>query len=209
MQPSATIFIVDDDTSVLHGLARLMRSAGYQVEAYSSAPEFLARKAVDTPGCILMDLRMPDMDGLELQSALHRAGHNWPVIFISGATDIPATVRAMKAGAVDFLTKPFEERQLLAVIENALLRDAESRACRNQDNAIQELFSGLTPREREVCVQVAQGLQNKQIAWQLGISEKTVKVHRARVMEKLHAGSVADLVRLADRSGVKGAQAGA
>jgi FixJ family two-component response regulator len=176
-----------------------MRSAGYQVEAYSSAPEFLARKAVDTPGCILMDLRMPDMDGLELQSALHRAGHNWPVIFISGATDIPATVRAMKAGAVEFLEKPFGHDVLLSVIRQAIERSKTAIRDDAEVRALQEAYATLTRREREIMELVVRGRMNKQVGAELGISVFTVKVHRGRMMHKMKADSLAELVRQAGR----------
>jgi FixJ family two-component response regulator len=194
------IFLVDDDASVRKALVRLLRSAGHSVETFASAREFLARERYDGPGCLVLDLRMPGMTGLELQDALERAGHALPIVFISGHADIPASVKAMKAGAIDFLTKPVDDRQLLAAIERALARDAAARADRAQRDAARAAMARLTPREGQVCAFVATGKLNKQIAGELGISEKTVKVHRARVMEKLAVGSVAELVRVVDRA---------
>jgi FixJ family two-component response regulator len=189
---ASTIFVIDDDASVLRGLARLLRSAGYLVEVATSASQFLESPPVDLPGCILTDLRMPEMNGLELQEALAAHKVNLPVIFFSGDSDVPATVRALKGGALDFLTKPVEERALLSAVETALKRNAEERK-------VQALFATLTPRECEVCMAVARGMLNKQIAFELGAAEKTIKVHRARVMEKLGVDTVADLVRLVAR----------
>jgi len=199
--PSPTVFVVDDDASVLRGLSRLIRSAGFAVEIFAKADEFLKHPPNGGPGCVLIDLRMPGMNGLELQHAIAAAGHLIPVIFISGDGDIPATVQAMKAGAVDFLTKPFDEEQLLDAIRRALAHDAEGRAQRRQLEQWQARYNELTPREREVCHLVARGLLNKQIAFELGATEKTIKVHRARVMDKLEVQSVADLVRIVDRLG--------
>jgi len=199
--PSPTVFVVDDDASVLRGLSRLIRSAGFAVEIFAKADEFLKHPPNGGPGCVLIDLRMPGMNGLELQHAIAAAGHPIPVIFISGDGDIPATVQAMKAGAVDFLTKPFDEEQLLDAIRRALAHDAEGRAQRRQLEQWQARYNELTPREREVCHLVARGLLNKQIAFELGATEKTIKVHRARVMDKLEVQSVADLVRIVDKLG--------
>lgn len=193
------VFVVDDDLSVLRGLARLIRSAGYDVETFAGPAAFLQQSAQDVAGCILLDLNMPGMNGLELQEAILQAGHPQPVIFISGEGDVPATVRAMKAGAMDFLTKPFLPDQVLDAIRDALARDADLRVRRNDIQAAEGRFAELTPREREVAAMVARGMLNKQIAWQLGTSEKTIKVHRARVMDKLAVESVAELVRLVDR----------
>jgi FixJ family two-component response regulator len=171
------------------------------VEAFASAPEFLARGPHDGPGCLVVDLRMPAMTGLELQEALERAGHAIPIVFISGHANVPASVTAMKAGAIDFLTKPVDDRRLLEAVEQALVRDAAARADRAAVDAARARMARLTPRERQVCALVATGLLNKQIAAELGASEKTIKVHRGRVMEKLGVGSVAELVRLVDRAG--------
>lgn len=199
MAPEPTVFLVDDDPSVLRALSRLMRSAGYAVETFSSPAEFLKRETASRPGCIVVDLCMPEMTGLDLQRAVARLNQALPVIFLTGQGDIPSTVEAMKAGAMDFLTKPVDDRALLDVIARALAREAELRAALADRGAVQALFESLTPREKEVCLLVAKGLMNKEIAFQLGTTEKTIKVHRARVMEKLAAGSVADLVRIADR----------
>lgn len=194
-----TVFVVDDDPSIRRGLGRLVRSAGLAVETFAAASEFLQRPPHAAPGCVLIDLRMPDMNGLELQHTIAAAGHDMPVIFISGNGDIPTTVKAMKAGAFDFLTKPFDEERLLDAIRRALERDGQLRAQREERRKWQTRYNELTPREREVCDLVAGGMLNKQIAFKLGTTEKTIKVHRSRVMEKLVVRSVAELVRLVDR----------
>jgi RNA polymerase sigma factor (sigma-70 family) len=193
-----TVFVVDDDASVQRGLARLLKSAGHAVEVFSSAANFLAAPPRDRPGCILVDLRMPGMSGLDLQEALARTGVNLPMVFISGDADVPATARAFKGGALDFLTKPFDENALIEAVRNALERDAERRGRQARRDSVAALFATLTPREREVCVLAARGLPNKEIAFRLGTVEKTVKVHRARAMRKLGATSIAEMVRLVD-----------
>jgi FixJ family two-component response regulator len=194
-----TVFVVDDDASMRRGLARLLRSLGYRVEVYASAQAFLDRAPAGETACVVVDLRMPGLDGLDLQARLAARGEDLPLVFVSGHGDVPSSVRAMKAGAVDFLTKPFDESQLGAAVERALGRHASLRASRASREALQARFLTLTPREREVCEQVADGLLNKQVAERLGTSEKTVKVHRARVMEKLGVRSVTELVRFVDR----------
>jgi len=196
------IFLVDDDAGVRKALARLLRSAGHTVEAFASAREFLARERYEGPGCLVLDLRMPDMTGLELQDALERTGHTIPVVFISGHGDIPASVKAMKAGATDFLTKPVHKRDLLTAIEQALARAATAQADRAERDAARARMARLTSRERQVCALVATGMLNKQIAAELGTGEKNIKLHRAHVMQKLGVGSVAELVRLVDRAGL-------
>jgi len=198
-QAAGTVFVVDDDPSVLRGLERLLRAAGYPVEPYASPRVFLERAPVDRPGCVVVDLRMPELSGLDLQEELSRRGCEWPLVFLTGHGDVPSSVRAMKAGAIDFLSKPCDDTDLLAAVERALARDADARAARAEKEAIRAHFAVLTPREREVCLLVAQGLLNKQIAAELGATEKTIKVHRGRVMAKLGASSVAELVRLVDR----------
>ncbi|OJT20412.1 DNA-binding response regulator [Archangium sp. Cb G35] len=198
-QAPATIFLVDDDESVLRGLGRLLRAAGHATKPFASPSEFLAQLSGDTPGCAVLDLRMPGLNGLELQQAMESRGCHLPVIFISGHGDVPASVRAMKAGAVDFLLKPFDEQQLLGAISEALLKDAAARAGRAETATLNARHAALTPREREVCALVAQGLTNKEVAQQLGTTEKTIKVHRARVIQKLNVDSVAELVRFVDR----------
>lgn len=196
-----TIFLVDDDESVLRGMGRLLRSAGYAPKSFTSPIEFLAQLSRDTHGCAVLDLRMPGLDGLELQQAMEAKDCHLPVIFISGHGDVPASVRAMKAGAVDFLLKPFDEQQLLGAITQALRKDAAARVGREETAALQARHAVLTPREREVCTLVAQGLTNKEVAHQLGTTEKTIKVHRARLIQKLGVASVAELVRFVDRLG--------
>ena len=197
---SGTIFLVDDDTSVLSAVARLIRSAGHKVEAFGSPREFLELPRSGEPSCLVVDLRMPEQNGLELQEVMARAGWRMPVIFMSGQADIQSTVKAMQAGAIDFLTKPFDEQQLLEAIDRAIARDLQARATHAERDDLRSRLKLLTPREREVCALVAAGRLNKQIAQELGISEKTIKAHRARVMQKLRARSVAELVRIVDRA---------
>ncbi len=196
------IFIVDDDPSVRKSLTRVMVSAGYAVEAFASAREFLAREPLAGPCCLVLDVRMPGLSGLDLQEALAGKGHRIPIVFITGHGDISMSVKAMKSGAVDFLTKPFDVEQLLAAVDRAVTKDVKTLGEEGRTAEIRERVEQLTPRETEVFALVVTGMLNKQIAGELGIGEKTVKVHRARVMEKMQAGSVAELVRLADRAGV-------
>jgi FixJ family two-component response regulator len=196
---TATVFLVDDDPSILRALTRLLRGGGHQVNAFRSPRDFLAQHDAAVPGCIVLDLAMPGLNGLELQTALTATGCQRPIIFISGYGDVPSSVRAMKAGALDFLTKPVSEEDLLAAIERAIERDRQMRNGRTELQAIGERLSRLTPREREVFQHVVAGQLNKQIAADLGTVEKTVKVHRSRVMEKMGVRSVADLVRMAER----------
>lgn len=188
--------VVDDDASVLKSLDRLLRSAGFAVRTFPSPQAFLEQHDGEAPGCLVLDLSMPGFDGLQLQSALAQAGDACPVIFISGFGDVPSSVRAMKAGAVDFLTKPFDQAQLLAAVRAAIEMDRMARAERAARSSVGARMAALTPREHEVMAQVVAGHLNKQIAADLGISEKTVKVHRARVMAKMGAGSVAELVTM-------------
>jgi FixJ family two-component response regulator len=188
--------VVDDDAGVLKSLDRLLRSAGFAVRTFPSSQDFLRQHDGTAPGCVVLDLSMPGLDGLQLQQALARAGDTCPVIFITGFGDVPTSVRAMKAGAVDFLTKPFDRAQLLAAVRIAIDRDRSARAARAERSSIGVRVAALTPREREVMVHVVAGHLNKQIAADLGIAEKTVKVHRARVMNKMGAGSVAELVTM-------------
>jgi FixJ family two-component response regulator len=197
-----TVFVVDDDESVLRSLERLIRSVGLNVETFASAREFLAADRPSWPACLVLDVRMPGMSGLDLQEELIAAGYNMPAIFLTGHGDIPMSVRAMKAGAVDFLQKPFNEQDLLDAIQKAIDKDRRTRQERAELSEIQGRVDSLTPREREVLGLVVKGRLNKQIAYELGLSEKTVKVHRARVMEKMQAESLADLVRLADKVGI-------
>jgi len=189
------VFVIDDDASVRKGLARLLTSAGYRAETFPSADAFLARWLPDpVPGCALLDIMMPGIDGLELQRRLLDAPHRLPIVFITGHGDVPSSVSAMKAGAVDFLPKPFRDEDLLRSIREALQRDARDRRERAERSRVLQRYETLTPREREVMAGVARGMLNKQIAYDLGLSEKTVKIHRARVMEKMQVQSVPDLV---------------
>jgi FixJ family two-component response regulator len=191
------IHIVDDDDSLRSALQRLLAAAGYRVKAYASAGEFLLDPPADAPGCLLLDLRMPGPSGLDLQEALARHGIRLPVIFLSGHGDLATGVRAMKAGAVDFLSKPVEREPLLAAVARALERDAAQRAARGVDRDLQDRYAQLTAREREVFELVAAGRLNKQIADALGIAERTVKAQRAQVMAKLGAANAAELGRIA------------
>jgi FixJ family two-component response regulator len=196
------VFVVDDDPSVRKSLTRLIGSAGYAVEAFAAAREFLARERYPGPCCLVLDVRMPGLTGLDLQEALAGAGRRMSIVFVTGHGNISMSVKAMKGGALDFLTKPVDDKDLLAVIERCVARDVQDLGAEARVAKIQERVKTLTPRETEVFALVVTGMLNKQIASELGIGEKTVKVHRARVMEKMRAGSVAELVRLADRVGV-------
>ena len=199
---AATVLIVDDDASVRKSLTRLVAAAGYGVQAFASAQEFLARPPSTGPCCLVLDVRMPGLTGLELQRTLAQAPHRIAIVFITGHGDVATSVAAMKAGAVDFLTKPFARQALLDAIEQALARDTRELGTEARVEAISRNVALLTPRETAVFALVVTGMLNKQIASELGIGEGTVKVHRARVMEKMGAGSLAELVRLADAVGV-------
>jgi FixJ family two-component response regulator len=195
------VFVVDDDPSVRKSLARLLGAAGYGVEAFASAREFLARPRDDGPSCLLLDVRMPGLGGLDLQEMLATEGHRWSIVFITGHGDVPLTVRAMKGGAVDVLTKPVNRPDLLDAIARAMARARQSRGDEARIAEVRGRIKTLTPRETEVFALVVTGMLNKQIAAALGVGEKMVKVHRGRVMEKMRAGSLAELVRLADEAG--------
>ncbi|MBI4558900.1 MAG: response regulator transcription factor [Candidatus Hydrogenedentes bacterium] len=192
------VFIIDDDVLYRKRLSKLVRQAGYTLESFPSAAAFLARARYEGVGCILLDLRMPEMDGLELQEKLAAINFPLPIIFVTGHGDVASSVQAMKRGAVDFLTKPVPRMRLLQAIDTALQRSAEVRQQHDRTQRIRRQLSGLTPREYEVLTLVIRGMRNKQIAHRLGIAEKTVKVHRGRVMEKLDVASVAELVRLCE-----------
>jgi len=200
------VYIVDDDPSARRGLTRLVRTAGMKAQSFPSAGKFLASEGRGGPGCIVLDVRMPEMTGPELQEELARAEYCMPIVFLSGHADVPIAARAMKKGAVDFLTKPVDKDDLLGAIRSSLARDAENRARWADRNSIHERVEGLTPREREIMTWVLSGMLNKQIAYELDISEETVKVHRGRVMQKLNVDSVADLVRLCGKAGIAPAE---
>ena len=207
-QPEAQsiVFVVDDDASLREAIKSLLRSVGLEVEVFGTAADFLKHKFPDVPACLVLDIRLPGVSGLDFQAELAKANIHIPIVFITGHGDIPMTVRAMKAGAVEFLTKPFRDQDLLDSVQIALDRD---RARRAQDKAVHEVrvhFDALTPREQEVIAFVTAGLRNKQIAAELGVSEITVKVHRGSVMKKMGARSLADLVRMADALGIKRAK---
>jgi FixJ family two-component response regulator len=198
-----TVFVIDDDPSVRKSLSRLLRSAGYLSETFSCAEEFLGREHFDGIGCLLLDVQMPGLSGMDLQKELNKADYHMPIIFITGHGDIPMSVEAMKEGAVDFLTKPFDDKELLKAIEDAIEKDRQTRAEYDEVLDIRGRIELLTPRENEILCYIITGMLNKQIALKLDIAEKTVKVHRGRVMEKLGVDSVAELVRLAEKVGIK------
>ena len=206
MSSDGVVYVVDDDASVRRALARLIASAGLDVETFPSAKAFLERPAPDRPACLVLDVRLRGESGLDLQAALGDARHRLPIIFLTGHATVPATVRAMKRGALDFLQKPVDEEELLDGIQRGLARSREARAEEGMRTEIQRRLDSLTRREREVLELVAAGLLNKQVGERLGVSEKTVKVHRGRVMQKMAAGAVADLVRMLHRLGRETAQ---
>lgn len=197
--PQPIIQIIDDDDSFRKAISRLLNAAGYEVRDYASCGEFLLAGPLNTPGCLILDVRLPGPSGLEMQEALNRQGHTIPIIFLTGHGDIPMSVRAIKAGALDFLTKPVQRQKLLSAVRSALAFDAKVRARQEQIASLQAHYETLTPRERSVFVLVVQGKLNKQIASELGIAERTVKMHRSQVMAKMQVESLAELVRVAGR----------
>ena len=201
MDANATVFVVDDDAAMRDSLKDLIRSVALRGELYASAQDFLRSQRPDVRGCLVLDVRMPGLSGLDLQRRLTEAGVSMPIIFISGHGDVPMTVRALKAGALEFLTKPFRDQDLLDAIQQALDRDCQARDERAATEAVHRRFASLTPREREVMAKVVAGLLNKEIAAELRTSETTVKTHRRQVMEKMGANSLPELVRMADRLG--------
>ena len=196
------VFVVDDDPSVRHAIKRLLGSVGLQVELFGSAQEFLRSKRPDAPSCLVLDVRLPGISGLDFQRELAEANIHIPIIFITGHGDIPMSVRAMKAGAVEFLTKPFRGQDLLDAVQLAIERDRARRQREAEMATLRERFESLTPREREVLPLVVSGLRNKQIAAEIGTSETTAKVHRSQLMRKMGAESLADLVRMAEKMGI-------
>jgi RNA polymerase sigma factor (sigma-70 family) len=200
--PESIVFVIDDDAAIRNALRSLIRSVGLQVELFGSAQEFLQRKLPDAPGCLVLDIRLPGISGLDFQRKLIEANIPIPIIFITGHGDIPMSVRAMKAGAVEFLTKPFRDQDLLDAIHIALERDRARRQRETEIATLRDRFEWLTPREREVLPLVVSGLPNKQIAAEIGTSETTVKVHRGQLMRKMGADSLPELVRMAERLGI-------
>ena len=198
--PNALVFLIDDDASVRKGVSRLLRSAGYKSESFESASDFLQREQHPGPACLIVDVRMPGINGMDLQETLIQRRREEQLIFITGHGDISMCAQAMKAGAADFLPKPFQDEELLQCIERALTQSAEQRRRSAEKHQIRQLLDLLTPREFEVMQLVIAGMLNKQIAGELGTAEKTVKVHRGRVMEKLGVASVAELVQLVQRA---------
>jgi FixJ family two-component response regulator len=194
-----TVYVVDDDSSMRTALDRLFRTTSFAVKTFDSAEAFLAHESDTVPCCVVLDLRMPGLDGIAMQARLREAGRMLPVVFITGHGDVPTSVRAMKTGAIDFIEKPFESDELIAAVRRALSASQSMAHDREQRAILEQKLKSLTPREREVFLLVTQGLLNKVVAGRLGTAEKTIKVHRGRVMEKMAARSLADLVRIAER----------
>jgi FixJ family two-component response regulator len=200
------VFVIDDDASMRRALTNLFQSVGLQAEAFGSAPEMLQRQLPDVASCLVLDIRLPGLSGLDFQNELARANIHIPIIFMTGHGDIPMTVRAMKSGAVDFLTKPFRDQDMLDAVLAAIERDRKRREAEKITANFQALFETLTPREREVLALVTSGLMNKQVAAELGLAEITVKIHRGHIMKKMGARSLADLIRMAETLGIRRAK---
>jgi FixJ family two-component response regulator len=194
-----TVFIIDDDRGMRQSIQDLVESVGLRAEPFATGEEFLKRKRGDDPSCLVLDVRLPQMSGLDFQRQLAETGVQIPIIFVTAHGDVPMSVRALKSGAVEFLTKPFRDQDLLDAIQHALQRDRADRERQAEIHDLQERYHALTPREREVMALVVTGMLNKQIASEIGASEATVKIHRGQVMEKMQAGSVVELVRMADK----------
>lgn len=197
------VFVVEDEKLVRRALERLIRAAGFAVESFASARDFLAIGRPEAPACLVLDVRLPDLSGMDLQQELIRTGNDLPIVFVTGHGDIPMTVRAMKAGAVEFLTKPFRDQDLLGAIEQGIRQSRVARQQRRELLVLRQCYESLTAREREVFPLVTSGMLNKQIAMRLGTSEKTIKVHRGQVMHKMQAASLADLVRMGEKLGIR------
>jgi FixJ family two-component response regulator len=202
-EPQPVVFVIDDDPSVRSALARLFKSVGLQAEVFGSAPEMLQSQLPDVPSCLVLDVRLPGQSGLDVQAELAKANIRIPIIFMTGHGDIPMTVRAMKGGAVDFLSKPFRDQDMLDAVATAIERDRTRRESERASTGLMATYQTLTPREQEVMALVASGLMNKQVAAEMGLAEITVKIHRGHVMKKMGARSLADLVRMADLLGVR------
>ncbi len=205
-EPDAIIAIVDDDPSAREGLGSLIRSAGWKAETFATAQDFLGRRGAETPSCLILDLQMPGLSGLDLQKRMAEVGLEIPIVFLTGHGNIPASVQAMKAGAVEFLTKPFDEEELLRAVQEAVERDRRTRQQHAELRELRGRYESLTAREQQVMQQVVSGLLNKQIAAELKITEFTVKIHRGRVMRKMRADSLVDLVRMAESLGIRSAK---
>jgi FixJ family two-component response regulator len=201
------VFVIDDDASMRKALTSLFRSVGLRADVFGSAPEFLQSKLPDIPSCLVLDIRLPGPSGLDFQNELTKANIHIPIIFVTGHGDIPMTVRAMKGGAVDFLTKPFRDQDMLDAVATAIERDRKRRKDEKVLSQLRSLLASLSPREQEVLALVASGLMNKQIAAEVGLAEITVKIHRGHIMKKMGARSLADLVRMAEMLGIRRAKA--
>jgi FixJ family two-component response regulator len=201
-ESSPVVFVIDDDASMRSAISRLLRAVGIDVQTFSAAQEFLSGELADVPGCLVLDVRLPGLSGLDLQKEMVARGIHYPIIFVTGHGDIPMSVQAMKAGAVEFLTKPFRDQDLLDAITQAIARAGTARSQRAELDELHKRFDLLTPREREVMTLVVAGMLNKQIAVSLRASEKTIKVHRGQVMRKMQADSLASLVRMSEKLGI-------